>query len=634
MDDSFLRDWFPRLPWTVICDVLRHVPAALISEGLLKVPQLRPLLIDQYYSKELHFIISPTLRPHFCVSDPQLRALTDVLTYADIEDFLVDNPDIAPHTIKLIASLDFRSLETLLRQFRSRLLQIPEIHIHIEKYELTPDDVELLLSFPNLHKLQTGRITLRNAASTFDKLFPTMMNLKELVFLGHEIADWSAIALPPNLQNLDVSWYPDTDVATINLPETVTNIYWNQDGLSDGVFESLSFPLALKTLMVTYNSISSIDVSHLPQTLETIDLSNNNLREFKCVGETAWPPNLKSILLNNNLIDNRSIEQLQKIAWPPFLENLRLDENKFTSLEHLSGLPDSLKYLDLSDTPLISFEVTPDENDDYSFFRFPDTLDTLNIQGCRALRYDGFGDSVVPVGSRIHFPPHLQTLKLTECNLDRLSYFFFPLSLKTLTLSGNRISDLNTYNYAIDGEELVSWKKLSNLEYLELFLNHIDNLENWLPPTSLERLDLRRNRMTELTSRNTPLFNGKYCSDSELRVLNLEQNEIHAIDPLLCLPQNLMHLILSKNKLEEFVFTDAIVEHASLSRLDLSWNQIQKISKAGSAFQSRLKEIDLSKNSGSPFQMTVDEFYAVLEAIGFQATRRKHNIKSEHTARQ
>lgn len=630
---EFLQNYFLNLPWTVLYEILRLLPAELVYDPLSKVPSLRSLIVEHYYSKELHFILSPTLRPHFCTPDEQKRELIDIFSYGEIEDFLLDNPDIAPEIVRVITSQDFRSMELLLTEYRTFFQKVPKFQIQIEKYELSESDMEFLLSFPNLHKLQTGRIKLRKASPAMSSGFQHMQNFKEIVFLGHELSDWSKITLPPNLENLDVSWYADTDVTYINLPDSVINLYWNQVGLHNGVFDKMSFSPTLRTLMLTYNSLHYIDVSQLPQSLETIDLSNNNLSRFKFdEANPRWPINLRSILLNNNLIDDGTLKDLACIEWPPFLENLRLDMNRFTRLESLLKLPENLKYLDLSDTLLSGFQVTNNE-DDYLYFRFPDSLETLNIQGSRALTYPQKSSTVVPPENRIMFPANLETLNLAECNIDDLSYFLFPSSLKTLSLSGNLITTLTSYLYSMDGNILVDWKQLENLKELELFFNRIDNLENWMPPISIRKIDLRRNLIKVLTLDNTPIFNKIFCAELvDLRLLNFEQNQIHEIDSQLELPPNLTDLNLSRNSLTKFTFTSMFLTHSNLSSIDLSWNKIEEIftiSPSGDQDPSNLRELDLSKNSGA-FHMTLDEFYNTLEQVGLQVTKKKHNIKSKH----
>lgn len=628
---DFLENHFLNLPWPIIFEILRHVPASLVYDPLLKVPSLRNLIIDQYYSKELHFILSPTLRPHFCTSDAQKQELIDIRSYGEIEDFLMENKDITPQLVKVITSQDFRSMELLLKNYEY-FRQVPSLEFYIEKYELSDSDMRFLLSFANLHKLQTGRIRLRKASVAMAENFPNCTNLEEIVFLGHEKPNWSLLTFPPNLKNLDMSWYSETDVTSVNLPESVENLYWNQVGLRNAVFDSMTFPACLRTLMLTNNGLEHINVSRLPQNLTTIDLSNNNLRRF--VYEEAnpmWPPNLKSILLTNNLIDDKSLQDLSKIEWPAYLENLRLDMTTLTTLESLAHLPENLKYLDLSDTSLSSFQVR-NNADDYPYFKFPDSLETLNMQCCRSLKYPQKSSAVVPPESRIRFPPNLDTLNMAECNIDDLSYFLFPLSLTTLSLSGNKITDLATYNYSMDGTPLVDWTQLETLRDVDFFYNHIATLENWEPPVSIRRIDLRRNVISSLTPINTPLFNEAYCSQLvNLHALNFEQNLIAAISMDLALPPNLTLLNLSKNELTEFTFHSAFISHANLVTLDISQNQLVSVSagKCGGKSRSNLRELDLSRNSGV-LEMTPDEFYAMLEQVGLLVTRRKHNLKSKH----
>ncbi|OBA20933.1 L domain-like protein [Metschnikowia bicuspidata var. bicuspidata NRRL YB-4993] len=635
--DGFLLTWFLELPWTIIGDVCLYLAPETVSETLIKVPKLRNIIIDQYYSQELHLILSPTKRPHFCSLDPQRKLLIDIVTYGEIEDFLVENPDICPRLYKVMTSGDFRSMEILLRAFHGQLSQTPELEIHVENYELLPEDVQLIFSFPNLTKFQTARIKLRRCLPVLSDLLLQLQNLRQLVFLGHEIRKWSRVRLPPNLSHLDMSWYPETDVTSVALPDSLVNLYWNQAGIDNAVFAKLTYPPLIKTLMLTYCSLASVNVSQLPPTLETIDLSYNNIRSFQFEPLTPrWPASLKSILLNANLIDDASLKQLSLIEWPEFLENLRLDENKLTSLEHLSTLPQALKYLDLSDTKLKSFRVHHNE-DDYPFFRFPESLDTLNFQGCQTLTYgEASAYGAVPLEHRIKFPENLESLNLTECNVGRLAYFLFPRSLQTLSLTGNRLQNLTTYNLTRGSTEVVSWKHLNNLRELELYYNNIEGLQDWCPPKSLRRVDLRRNKITVLTGVRTPLFSKEFdFVTNNIQTLNFEENEIRTIDPALYLPRNLISLNLSKNKLTQFVFSKSFANHKSLVRLDLASNAIEKVSVdlPEKSYASHLKQFNLSRNACTNFQMSTEDFYDVFQQIGLVVTKKKHNMKSEHTFR-
>ncbi|GEQ68719.1 hypothetical protein JCM33374_g2387 [Metschnikowia sp. JCM 33374] len=634
-DDEFLQDWFPELPSQIIEDVCGYISSDIIKETLLQVPKLRNVIIDHYYSKDLHLILSPTKRPHFCSPDTQRKEMIDIVSYGDIEDFLEENPDINPRVIKVITSGDFKSMEDLLRSYHARIEKAPRLEIYVEKYELTSEDVQLIFSFPNLFKFSTSHIKLNSCFQELALSLPKSQNLQELVFLGHEITDWSTVKFPPKLTHLDMSWYENTAVSTVDLPASLENIYWNQTGWNTGVFEQVSYPPSIKTLMITYNSLTSFNVSQLPPTLETIDLSNNSIKTFEIEGASpCWPRSLKSILLNSNpFIDDSSLKQLSAIAWPPFLENLRLDGTSFTSLEHLCNLPHSLKYLDLSQTPIQSFKVK-NNCDEYPFFKFPESLETLNMYMCSDVSYGEVSESEwIPLDQRIKFPPNLESLDLSECQANKLSYFIFPPSLKTLSLTGNRLVDLTTYNLNLGTEEIVSWKHLSNLRDLELYYNSITNLEGWVPPKSLRRVDLRRNLIKCLTASNTPLFREEYHDfTNNIQTLNFDQNQIETIEETLVLPSNLRTLNLATNNLTQFVFTHAFASHNTLVRLDLGFNYIERVSVAphDEKFTCHLQQFNLSRNAPKQFHMTPAEFYSVFEQIGLTVTKRKNNIKSEH----
>lgn len=628
-DSDFLQNYLLDLPWTVLGDALKYLPAELVYDPLSKVPALRNVIIESYFSNELHFILSPTLRPHLCTSDPQKRELIDITSYGEIEDFLVENPDVTPRLVKVITNQDFRSMELLLTKYRNFFMAVPTLQIHVEKYELTVEDMQLLLSFPNLQKLQTGRIKLHRALPAMISGFKHMKNLKEIVFLGHEIKNWSNLLLPPNLENFDVSWHPNTDVASMNLPDSVINLFWNLVGLTNSVFNSMTFSLQLRTLMLTYNNLVSINVSQLPQSLETIDLSHNHLSSFEYnEGAARWPPNLKTILLSNNAINDQSLRELSQIEWSPFLDNLRLDMNKFTRLDDLHTLPENLKFLDISGTLLSGFEVAH-RQDDYIYFRFPEGLEFLNIQNSRALKYPQRTDTVE---YRIKFPSSLATLNLDECNITDLSFFLFPLSLKTLSLSGNKIGSLNSYEFTVNGSGIVTWTQLKNLHELDLFFNSIENIECWMPPPSIRKIDLRKNAIKALLKVNTPLFNETFCHRLvDLHVLNLGENLIDTIDIDVVLPPNLTDLILRRNELTKFTFTPTFCCHSALAHLDISSNSIEEISiDLNVASASNLQTLNLSKNAGT-LPVTSEQFYKMLEEIGLYVTKKKHNIKSEHT---
>lgn len=630
---NFLAYWFPKLPWPIIKEVFQILPSVVIRDSLLHAPYFRKFIIELYYSNEIHLILSPVHRPHLCVEDTQRQELIDFSTYGVIDEFLEENQDINPHTYKVITSKDFQSLEILLDSHHGMLSKARNLQLVIDKYEMTALQLEFLFSFRNLQKFQSSRVKFTATKHALSEKFATLLYLKELVMLGNEISDWSEVSLPQSLVHLDISWNTDVDVSSIKLPSLLNNLYWNQVGITNQVFEKLVFPSNLRILMITYNSLHSINISALPQSLETIDLSSNSLQGFMFSGvNPKWPPNLESIILNNNLIDDTSLKQLREIEWPSTLKNLRLDVNYFTSLEYLDTLPDGIKYLDLSENPLKTLRVEHNDHE-YPYFIFPKSLDLLQIQCCQYLIHEDSGSlSVVPSRLRIRFPDNLQVLNLTESNCEDLGWFIFPPNLTVLVLAGNKIRDLNSYDLRLEGSDIVSWSQLSRLRELDLFYNHIENLQGWKPPKSLRKLDLRRNNIRVLSSNNALIFDHASLKEVGLRNLNIEQNLIHTIGPDFCLPETVHTLSLSGNILSGFNFTESLGNHPNLRDLNLSGNQIEQlcIIPPGSSYTSNLKRLNLSKNPLLSQGMAADDFYELLEQLHLKPIKKKHNIKSDH----
>lgn len=619
---SFFRECFPRFPASVVTDVLLHVPPEHISEALIRVPALRDIIVTHYYEADIHLILSPPLRPHACVASVERLKLIDIVTFSDIEDFLDENPDITPRKFTVIAGQDWGSLEILLQRYRSRLQAADSLDIQIEKHELTNKDLDFLVSFPNLKKLQTARVSLKSCADHMSSGF-AQSDITELVFLGHELEDWLHVQFPAQLQQLDLSWFHNTHTPSVNLPQSLRHLYWNQAGVTHEQLQQIKLP-HLHTLMLTFNHLSSIDLNLLPRTLQTIDLSHNCISHF----EGQWPPYLRQILLANNFLKDETLAKLSDIPWPDTLHTVKLDQNDFTTLEHLKSLPQSVTYLDISNTQLRSFSVAP-YKDGYRYYKFPDQLETLIALDCRLLSMAPLAyPPAIPLDSRIKFPKALQTLNLTGCNIDCLAYFVFPPTLRVLSLAGNRIRELTSYDVGDHG-----WIDMTSLVELELYFNSILTLEDWLPPKSLRTLDLSSNQLQKLTYPHTPLFNPEYAEyTSHIELINLERNRIHTIDSSICLPRHLLEFNLSHNNLLIFHFNSCIAEHAYLRKLDLGSNLIERLLANITPLKhhSNLKHLNLSKNTSPNFKMTTDEFYAFTTLLGLTPAKRKHNIRTKH----
>lgn len=646
--ESFLLNQFQDFSPQIITEICKYLPSEYISEWILCLPKqniLRQIMIEHYYSKELHFILSPTRRPHFCIalSNLQLKELIDFNNYAEIEDFLIENNDIKPNLIKLITGGDFESLKELINKFKNHYFQyIANLEIQIESFELSNDQLNYITSIlpENTTKLQFTGIKLNNCSKELKNgCFSRLKNLRNLIILGHSITDWKDVSLPENLNHIDISWNNSSNIKSLSLPKSIKEIFWNQAGINSFTFNQMNLPENLTTLMLTYNNISSFDINKLPETLETIDLSYNVINSFRIDSATSWPTNLKTVLLSHNAIDNDTLLKLSQFKWPQFLKNLKLDNNPFSSLKNLINLPDNLTYLNLSENSLKSLEIEPyNENlDVYPFFKFPNFLDSLDLSNSPHLVFDDYKDQ----SKRIRFPSTLSNLNLSECNISDLSVFQFPESLKKLSLTGNHITDLTTYNNSTS----FNWLQLVNLTELELYFNEVENLENWLVPPNLRKLDMRLNKFTTLTSFRTPLFNkiGLLRNKTSLQVINVGQNKIKKIDSKIQLPKNLISLSVNDNELSDLRLPLGFIHNTSLQDLDLSDNNITRFDESlnnASEISSitNLKRLDLTGNkllkereSAISQRSQVNNFYVYLEkTLNKSISKRKFNVNSVH----
>lgn len=623
---------FLDLPWLVVREILSYLPSEYISEVFLKFSGLRERIIEEYYS-ELHFILTPLKRPHAC-KDGQSE-LIDIVSYGEISSFLDENPDIVPETVRIMTSMDFISMRSLLTDYRSRFLKIPNLQFDIIGHHFTDDCFEFIQSFGNLKKLQlTGPIL--DDVSDLSTTFAQMVNLETLVLLGHKIKDWGGIELPASLKHLDISWMNKCNVTTIQIPPNVKELYWNDAGVTSAKLSKVNFCSSLSTLVVTEGKFESLNLSHLPQSLKCLEISSSHLSGFTSEeNSNQWPPELETLILSRNNIHNDSLSQLCQTSLPQGLNILKLDGNLITHLYHLKNLPDSLKILDISKNPLQSLE-DPTNYDGYQYYYFPRSLEVLNISECIHVGSGRAGNSLILPSERIILPPSLIELDLSGNFNYRFENFLFPKSLRRLSLISAGIHSLANYDYTAESglpstELPVAWADLKNLVSLDLSGNLIGSLDGWVPPSNLVMLDLSSNRVKHV-SPCSPLFNEKKNKRLQhLQRLNLANNRIEEIDSGAHLPPNVIYVNLERNNLSRFTFTDGILNSRMLCSLNLAGNQIEQV-EATTTKKASLKELDLSLagRDRPARQIHPESLYEVFDKLGLNATRRKRITRSMH----
>lgn len=604
-----------RLPWPIIREILSYVDPEYIEDVFLRVPEIRDYVIDEYYADELHLALSPPIRPYLTLTGQKLDLVTFV-GYGEITLFLDLNPDICPRTVKLITFMDFISLEELLSRYRARFGLFGKLEFLIESHDLPSRTLDLLFSFPNISKLQTGRVNFSGMEPVLSEKF-SHSSLERLVLLGHSIRDWSKIHLPKSLTHVDTSWTEDTDVLTMDLPDSVQELYWNRSGLLPAKLLHVRFPPNLHTLMITYCFVPVLDVSVLPRSLHTLVFSSNGLETFSL---DCWPEDLHSLDVSDNEIGNLGLTALTRSKLPESLVSLQLQNNSFSDLSLLE-LPDSIEFLDISETGITAL------NSDT--FRFPHALTTLNIQSCESLCFPD-EPHPIPPSHRLRFPHQLEALNMTANKIRFLDYFLFPASLRKLYLLGCPLDDVSLYDYEDNGHRLVGWHQLTSLTYLELFHCKISSLSGWIPPPNLSRLDLGYNHITHLHADHLPFFSANSGSLLPLlHSLNLSDNRISSIAPDLVLPPQLTSLNLNNNCFECLYISDDLANHRHLAHLLASGMCLTRLELASPGpHHSNLQTLDLSKTQ---LTHTPQQLYEIIDQLGLSVKRKKNSIKSVHT---
>lgn len=624
---SFIEEYLPLLPDHIVLNIIAQLPPEHVTDVLLRLESpggraVRKIITDEYYSKELHFIVAPTRRPYYSAFPLEKRPFITFKSVFDIKSFLRAHTDINPRKLVLVSGGDFASLRDLMESNRSRFTdKIGHLDVTIESGGDRPiagADLEFLLLFPNLRKLHCSS-KLTQCRRVLHDVFKNHEALEEIVLLGHGISNWSHVAFPhTKLRLLDISWTQLIDVRTIAVPQSTREIYWNMASISDPIMTQLHFPANLTTLMLTYNKIQTLDVAQFPRTLENLDLSNNQLASVVDSTGQGWPPALRSLLLTLTHINNDLMLALSTIGWPSALKNLVLDNNPFTKVHLLFGLPLHLSFLNLANTQITSFI-----DDHGELYSFPAYLRMLRLANCSELTYST---------TRVKFPSTISELDLSECNISTLEVVEFPHAIEKLALLGNKITDLTSYG--------LPWTLLDSLTELDLFSNRIASLTGWVPPHALHRLDLRLNRFTTVSPESMSLFDERFHHPCRLTYLNLSQNSISDIDPRILVPPSLRVLVLSENTLDDVLHVPtSLAHHPRLRSLDLSGNYILQIEVPENPHgRSALRYLNLSGNllfkgrEPAKVREEVPQFYNTLErGFGVVVKSRKFNVNVQHT---
>ena len=231
---------------------------------------------------------------------------------------------------------------------RTALIELPQGFpnlSNLEYLDLTYNQLQSLPdNFGNLKRLATLNLSHNNLAS----LPNSMKDLEMLHSLNAKENKITCIPdLTPNLKTLDVSHnriseLPDSVLSSANL-ETLDIDY---NDIQEILFNNCSSQLRI--LNAKHNNITLDNKSHLPETLEILDLSENSITDLNPINNLK---NLKKLLLKRNRLGNlasnfaasfpnlqeldlsgNAIQELPDIFLLPHLRELNLEGNDLTEL--------------------------------------------------------------------------------------------------------------------------------------------------------------------------------------------------------------------------------------------------------------------------------------------------------------
>ena len=176
-----------------------------------------------------------------------------------------------------------------------------------------------------------------------------------------------------------------------------------------------------------------------------------------------------------------------------------------------------------------------------------------------------------------------------------------------------KVFDLSKRNIGNKGLEIISDKKLNNLEQLKLGFNNINNIKPLINVNlnNLQYLYLNDNKISDVK----PLENKNL---SKLIILNLMKNNISDINVLKTIKFNeLNELYLNNNDLKDIKALEKVIL-PKIEILDLNSNKISDINILSKVKFETLKELYLSKNKISDITVFQNVKFPNLEYLSLQ----------------
>ena len=489
----------------------------------------------------------------------------------------------------------FSSLRTL-KLAANRLTTIPRGHF-------------VGLSSMNVLDLSRNNISSVLNASSFEGL----TSLSSLNLSSNNINHISAGTFGSSLHTLDLSendYLEYMNQGVFENANNLTNLYLRNNGLYKiprGVFNSM---VSLENLDLSDNFITIMNSSsfeNLPS-LRRIDLSKNNIYSVPS-DLFVNTSQLLSVAFDENRLGTVPVDIVNSLL---NLQNFTLAHNRIGKLQALQSQSVEILILtgnEISDIVDGAFNGTPRITELY--------LDQNKLRRIRAPMFSGLNYlnrldlsdneiSTIDIGS---FRPlrYLMYLSLHGNQLTSIesNTLVGLLSINSLDLSANRlVSDVT------DGlRQLPALRELilDDNDIISFNVNYLLNVES-----SLQRLSLRRNRISELQFDQgfTFLFSFLDLGENQitgeifhslqylkfLEILKLDGNDISSVPTVGILNQSLIELDLSNNALTDSSLA-TIVQLRRLQQLRLDGNLIGNISAADwGLLANSLSVLSLSNN--------------------------------------